>query len=174
MHILLGIAKFYPRWLEQYSKTAHNFKSLLGSRVTIINPIHPLCGQSVVIQQIRKVGQETKVTVESPLGGFLSLPATSTDLWTQQAFTVQTVGKFLPEKLLRLSEWVAGRSQIITSESSCVLDDIEVEHKKKNEKKASTSNRSSQKRRKAKSPYKANSTVSGQNTLHSTDRESDN
>lgn len=148
----------------------------MGSCVTIINPIHPLCGQSVVIQQIRKVGQETKVTVESPLGGFLSLPATETDLWTQQAFTVQTVEKFLPEKLLQLSEWVAERSQIITSESSRVLDDIEVEHKKKNEKKASTSNRnrSTQKRRKAKSPHKANSTVSGQNTLHSTDRESDN
>ena len=159
---------------EQYSKTAHNFKSLLGSCVTIINPIHPLCGQSVVIQQIRKVGIETKVTVESPLGGFLSLPATETDLWTQQAFTVQTAGKFLPEKLLRLSEWVARRSQIITSEFSCVLDDIEVEHKKKNEKKASTSNRSSQKRRKAKSPHQANSTVSRQNTLQSTDRESDN
>lgn len=107
----------------------------MGSCVTIINPIHPLCGQSVVIQQIRKVGQETKVTVESPLGGFLSLPATETDLWTQQAFTVQTVGKFLPEKLLRLSEWVARRSQIMMSESSCVLDDIEVETRKKMRKK---------------------------------------
>jgi hypothetical protein len=146
----------------------------LGSCVTIINPIHPLYGQSVVIQQIRKVGQETKVTVESPLGGFLSVPATETDLWTQQASTVQTVGKFLPEKLLRLSEWVARRSEFITSEYSCVLKDKGVEHKKKNETKASTTNRSTQRRRKAKSPHKANSTVSGQDTLHSTDRGSDN
>ncbi|WP_181374332.1 hypothetical protein [Nostoc commune] len=51
---------------------------------------------------------------------------------------------------MQLSEWVARRSQIITSESSCVLDDIEVEHKKKNEKKASTSNHSTQKRRNSK------------------------
>lgn len=80
----------------------------MGSSVTITNPIHPLYGQSVVIQQIRKVGQQTKVTVESSLGGFLSLPATETDLWTQQAQSTQRVGKFLPEKLLRLSEWVAG------------------------------------------------------------------
>lgn len=115
-----------------------------------------------------------KVTVESPLGGFLSLPATETDLWTQQVFTTQRVEKFLPEKLLRLSEWVAARSQIITSEFSCVLEDKRVEHKKKNEKKASTSNRSSQKLRKAKSPHKANSKVSGQNPLHSTDTERDN
>ncbi|MCC5633707.1 Y4bD/Y4pK family protein [Nostoc sphaeroides CHAB 2801] len=57
----------------------------MGSSVTITNPIHPLYGQSVVVRQIRKVGQETKVTVESPLGGFLSLPARETDLWTQQA-----------------------------------------------------------------------------------------
>ena len=88
----------------------------MGSCVTITNPIHSLYGQSVVLREIRKVGQETKVTVESPLGGFLSLPATETDLWTQQASTVQTVGKFLPEKLLRLSEWLAARSQFITEE----------------------------------------------------------
>ncbi|MFN6497015.1 MAG: hypothetical protein RMX65_008410, partial [Nostoc sp. DedQUE01] len=61
MHILLGIAKLYPRWLGQYNKTAHNFKSFLGSYVIITNPIHPLYGQSVVIRLIRKVGQEIKV-----------------------------------------------------------------------------------------------------------------
>ncbi|MBD2778122.1 hypothetical protein ICL16_40315, partial [Iningainema sp. BLCCT55] len=83
----------------------------MGNSVTIINPIHPLYGQSVVIKQIRKVGQQTIVTVESPLGGFLSVPASETDLWTQPACTAQTVGKFLPQKLLRLSEWVAARSQ---------------------------------------------------------------
>ncbi|WP_230966083.1 DUF5372 family protein [Nostoc sp. NZL] len=102
----------------------------MGSSVTITNPIHPLYGQSVVVRQIRKVGQETKVTVESPLGGFLSLPARETDLWTQQASTTQRVGKFLPEKLLRLSEWVAGRSQFITSEIPCVPENKGVEHRK--------------------------------------------
>jgi hypothetical protein len=146
----------------------------LGSCVTITNPIHPLYGQSVVVQQIRKVGIETKVTVESPLGGFLSLPATETDLWTQQASTTQRVGKFLPEKLLRLSEWVAARSEFITSEISCVLEDKGVERRKKNETKASTTNRSTSQRRKVKSPNKANSTVSGQNTIYSSDERSDN
>jgi len=137
----------------------------LGSSVIITNPIHPLYGQSVVVQQIRKVGQQTKVTVESPLGGFLSLPATETDLWTQQAQSTQRVGKFLPEKLLRLSEWVAGRSQFITSEISCVPENKGVEHRKNNnETKASTTNYSTSQRRKAKSSNKTNSTVSGQNT----------
>lgn len=146
----------------------------MGSCVTITNPIHPLYGQSVVVQQIRKVGIETKVTVASPLGGFLSLPATETDLWTQQVFTTQTGEKFLAEKLRRLSEWVAERAQIITSEFSCVLEDKRVEHQKKNQKKASTTNRSTEKLTKAKSPNKANSSVRGQDTLYSTDRESDN
>jgi hypothetical protein len=137
----------------------------LGSCVTITNPIHPLYGESVVIRQIRKVGIETKVTVESPLGGFLSLPASETDLWTQQATEEERVGKFLPEKLLRLSEWVAGREQFITSEISCVPEDKGVEHRKNNnDKKASTTNHSSSQRRKAKSSNKTNSTVSGQDT----------
>ncbi|PAX53220.1 hypothetical protein CK510_15190 [Brunnivagina elsteri CCALA 953] len=136
----------------------------MGSCVTITNPIHPLYGQSVVIRQIRKVGTETKVTVESPKGGFLSVPAWETDLWTQQASTTQRVGKFLPEKLLHLSKWVAGRSQFITEEISCVPEDKGVEHRKKNETKASTTNHSTSQRRKAKSSNKTNSTVSGQDT----------
>ncbi|MEH1854894.1 MAG: hypothetical protein V7L11_25205 [Nostoc sp.] len=137
----------------------------MGSSVIITNPIHPLYGQSVVIQQIRKVGQETKVTVESPLGGFLSLPATETDLWIQLAQSTQTVEKFLPEKLLRLSEWVAGREQFITSEISCVPENKGVEHRKNNnDTKASTTNHSTSQQRKAKSSNKTNSTVSRQDT----------
>lgn len=146
----------------------------MGSCVTVTNPIHPLYGQSVIVRQIRKVGIETKITVESPLGGFLSLPASETDLWTQQASKTQKTQKFLPEKLLRLSEWIAVREQFFTEGFSCVPEDKGVEHKKKNETKASTTNRSTRKRRKVKSPNKANSTVSGQDTLHSTDRGSDN
>jgi hypothetical protein len=137
----------------------------LGSYVTITNPIHPLYGQSVVILQIRKVGQETKVTVESPKGGFLSLPASETDLWTPQATTVQKTGKFLPQKLLRLSEWIAAHSQFVTSEFSCVPDNKGVEHRKDSDgTKASTSNCSTRKLRKAKSSNQDNSTVSRQNT----------
>ena len=161
--------------MGQYNKTAHNFKSFLGSCVTITNPIHPLYGESVVIRQIRKVGQETKVTVESPLGGFLSLPASETDLWTQQATVGERVGKFLPEKLLRLSEWVAGRSQFITSEISCVPENKGVEHRKNNnDTKASTTNHSTSQRRKVKSSNKTNSTVSGQDTRKQKSRRVDN
>ena len=105
----------------------------------------------------------------------MSLPATETDLWTQQASTVQTVGKFLPEKLLRLSEWVAAREQFITEEFSCVPEDKGVEHRKNNnDTKASTTNAETRKFRKAKSSNKANSTVSGQDTRSSSSRRSDN
>ena len=141
--------------------------------MTITNPIHPLYGQSVIVLQIRKVGIETKITVKSPLGGFLSLPASETDLWTKQANTVQTVEKFLPEKLWRLSEWVAARSQKFTSEYSCVPEDKGVEHKKKNGKKASTTNSETRKLRKSKSPNQANSKVSGQDTGKASERRSD-
>ncbi|MBD2609233.1 hypothetical protein H6G81_33180 [Scytonema hofmannii FACHB-248] len=147
----------------------------MGSSVTITNPIHPLYGQSVVVRQIRKVGQETKVTVESPLGGFLSLPARETDLWTQQAQSTQRVGKFLPEKLLQLSEWVAGRSQFITLEISCVPENKGVEHRKNNnDTKASTTNHSTSQQRKAKSSNKTNSKVSRQNTRKQKSRRVDN
>jgi primosomal protein N' len=146
----------------------------LGSYVTITNPIHPLYGQSLVILQIRKVGQETKVTVESPLGGFLSLRATETDLWTQLAKTTQRVEKFLPEKLLRLSEWVAERSLSFRKEFSCVSENKGVEHRKNNnETKASTTNRSTRKLRKAKSSNQANSTVSRQDTQKPKSRRGD-
>ena len=133
--------------------------------MTIINPIHPLYGQSVVIQQIRKVGQDIKVTVESPLGGFLSLPADETDLWTQQATVAQRTEKFLPEKLLRAIEWVAARSPKITEEFSCVPENQGAKHRKNsNGTKASTTDRSTGKLRKNKSSNKTNSTVSGQDT----------
>ncbi|WP_414622756.1 hypothetical protein [Calothrix sp. CCY 0018] len=137
----------------------------MGSCVTITNPIHPLYGQSVVIKQIRKVGQETKITIESPLGGFLSLPASETDLWTQQTRQVETVSKFLPEKLLRLSEWVAARSQNVTDEFSCVKENKSETHTGINhDKTASTTHRSTRTLRKNKSSNKNNSKASRQGT----------
>ncbi|MEO1433738.1 MAG: DUF5372 family protein, partial [Cyanobacteria bacterium J06633_8] len=129
----------------------------MGSCVTITNPIHPLYGQSVVIKQIRKVGQETKITIESPLGGFLSLPASETDLWTQQTRQVKTVSKFLPEKLLRLSELVAARSQNVTDEFSCVKENKSKTHREINhDKTASTTHRTTKTLRKNKSSNKNN------------------
>lgn len=137
----------------------------MGSRVTITNPIHPLYGQSVVIKQIRKVGQETKITIESPLGGFLSLPASETDLWTQQTNKVETVSKFLPEKLLRLSEWLAARSQNVRDEFSCVKENKSAKHREINhDTKASTTHRSTRTLRKNKSSNKNNSKASRQST----------
>ena len=165
MRILLDTAKPYLEWWGRYSKTAHNFNSLLGSCVTITNPIHPLYGQSVVIKQIRKVGQETKITIESPLGGFLSLPASETDLWTQQTNKVITASKFLPEKLLRLSEWVAVRSQNVRDEFSCVKENKSAKHREINhDTKASTTHRSTRTLRKNKSSNKNNSKASRQST----------
>ncbi len=149
--------------MARYNNTAHNFKSLLGSCVTITNPIHPLCGQSVEILQIRKVGQETKVTIKSPLGGFLSLPASETDLWTQQASTVQRSEKFSPQKLLRLSEWVAEREKYFTEEFSCVSSNKGVGRRKKNHGEIST-NPKTRKLRKARPSNSSNSKVSGQDT----------
>lgn len=102
------------------------------------------------------------------------MPASETDLLTQQASKTQKTQKFLPEKLLRLSEWVAARKQFFTEEFSCVSEDKGVEHKKKNGTKASTTNPETRKRRKVKSSNKANSTVSGQDTLHSRDTRGDN
>lgn len=131
--------------------------------MTITNPIHPLYGQSVEILQIRKVGQETKVTIKSPLGGFLSLPASETDLWMQQASITQRTEKFSPQKLLRLSEWVGERKKYFTEEFSCVSENKGVEHRKKNHgTKASTTNSKPRKLRKARSSNSSNSTVSGQ------------
>lgn len=137
----------------------------MGSCVTITNPIHPLYGQSVVIKQIRKIGQETKITIESPLGGFLSLPASETDLWTQQTRQVKTVSKFLPEKLLRLSELVAARSQNVTDEFSCVKENKGKTHRKINhDTTASTTHRTTKTLRKNKSSNKNNSKASRQST----------
>jgi hypothetical protein len=145
----------------------------LGSRVTITNPIHPLYGQSVVVQLIRKVGQEIKVTVESPMGGFLSLAASDTDLWTEQGSKVRTVGRFLPEKLLRLSEWVAAREQFVTSSASCVADNKGVEHRSDSYDTKASTNTPSRKLRRVKSSNKANSKVSRQNTQKPKSRQGD-
>jgi hypothetical protein len=133
--------------------------------VTVTNPIHPLYHQSVVVRQIRKVGKQTKVIVESPMGGFLSLDVEETNLFLQQTCErpLEITRLFLPEKLLRLSEWVVARSQSFTEKSSCALQDKEVERKKKNDTTASTKVRSNRKLRKDATLNQTDSTPSGQN-----------
>ena len=155
--------------MGRYTKTAHNFNNLLGSSVTVTNPIHPLYGREVVVRQIRKVGKLTKVIVEHPDGGLLSLPAGETNLSLPEVSVMgpDTTRLFDPEKLLRLSEWVAARSKSVLEKFSCVQQDENVGHKKTNDTKAFTTKCSTRKgRRTHATPNQTNSTVSGQNALH--------
>ena len=167
-HTLLGIARLYlPLW-ARYSKTAHSFNTLLGSSVTITNPIHPLYGQSVVVRQMSKVGKTMKITVEHPDGGLLSLPAEETTLSLPEAGVMRadTTRLFDPEKLLRLSEWVAARSKPVLEKFSCVPEDEEAEHKKTNDTtKAKKARSTGKKRRTYATPNQTDSTAGGQNAL---------
>lgn len=97
--------------------------------------------------------------------GFLSLDAEETTLFVQQTCErqIEVTRLFLPEKLLRLSEWVVARSQSFTEKSSCALEDKEVERKKKNDTTASTKVHSKRKLRKDATLNQTNSTAGGQN-----------
>lgn len=121
-----------------------------------------------MVRQIRKVGKLTKVIVESPLGGFLSLSADETNMFLQPASDrqVETTRLFSPLELLRLSEWVAARSKSFTEKFSCVPEDELGEHRKTNGTKASTTKGFTRKRRTDKTPRQTNRTVSGQNPFH--------
>ena len=140
----------------------------MGSSVTITNPIHPLYGQSVVVRQIRQVGKQTKVIVESPLGGFLSLPADETNLFVQETSVPakDTSRLFEPKKLLQLSEWVRRRSKSLSEKFSCVPEDEEIKHKKANATKSVSSRHSSRKRRTQATPHQTDSPFGGQDALH--------
>ena len=118
------------------------------------------------MRQIRLVGKSTKIIVEHPDGGQLSLPAEETNLSLPEVSVMgaDTTRLFDPEKLLRLSEWVAARSKFVLEKSSCVPEDENVGHKKTNGTKAFTSKRSTRKgRRTHATPDQTDSTVSGQN-----------
>jgi len=84
---------------------------------------------------MRKVGLTIKITVEHPDGGFVSLPAEETTLSLPLAGVMRadTTRLFEPEKLLRLSEWVAARSKSVTKKFPCVPEDEEASHKKTND-----------------------------------------
>ena len=151
----------------RYSKTAQNFNTLLGSAVTVTNPIHPLYGKSVVVRQMRKVGLTIKITVEHPDGGFLCLPAEETTLSypTNGVMRADTNRLFDPEKLLRLSEWVASRSKSVSEKFSCVPEDEEASHKKTNDTKKRKKARSTRKQlRTYGTPDKTDFPDGGENT----------
>ena len=66
-----------PPW-GRYKQTAHQLKSSLGT-ITVRNPIHPLCGYTLPLRNIRRVGELLEYLVEHPDGGVLTLPAWATD-----------------------------------------------------------------------------------------------
>lgn len=120
------------------------------------------------MRQMRRVGLTIKITVEHPDGGLVCLPVEETTLSYPEAVVMRadTTRLFDAEKLLRLSEWVAASSKSVLEKCSCVPEDEEAEHKKRNdttgEKKARSTGR---KRRTHATPDKTDSTDGGQNTL---------
>jgi hypothetical protein len=77
--------------------------------VSIINPIHPLQGQSLSVHQIRHDGKRLKVILEHPDGGLISLPVSETSLEPPSP-TIQIGGvtpPFDPNKLRQLTVLVS-------------------------------------------------------------------
>ena len=66
----------------RYKQTAHPLKSSLGT-ITVRNPVHPLCGHTLPLCNIRRVGDLLEYLVEHPDGGVLTLPAWATDALPQ-------------------------------------------------------------------------------------------
>ncbi len=136
-------------------------------QLIITNPIHPLYGQSVVVRRLRKVGKLTKVIVEHPDGGLISLPVDETN-FDKSKQSVQFEGTprlFDPEKLLSLSVLVAAQLKIKNEKISCVPELSTVEHKKTNEK-TSTKRSTASRRRTDETAGQTNSTPSGQDAQH--------
>lgn len=111
--------------------------------------------------------------MEHPDGGQLSLPLEETTLSLAEAGVISpdTSRLFDPEKLLRLSKWVAACSKLLDEKISCVPDDSTEEHKKTNEK-TSTKRSTSTRRRTDETAGQTNSTVSGQDARHNRGRRS--
>ena len=119
------------------------------------------------MRQMRKVGLTIKITVEHPDGGFVSLPAEETTLSLPLAgvMRVDTTRLFDPEKLLRLSEWVAARSKSVTKKFPCVPEDEEASHLKTNDTTKHKKARSTRKKlRTHATPDKTDEPDGGQNT----------
>ena len=67
-----------PSGWRRYKQTAHLLKSSLGT-ITVRNPVHPLCGHTLPLRNIRRVGELLEYIVEHPDRGVLTLPAWATD-----------------------------------------------------------------------------------------------
>src|SRR5215813_3950776 len=97
---------FAPRDLlpsRRYKQTAHPLKSPLGT-ITVRNPVHPLCGHTLPLCNIRRVGDLLEYIVEHPDGGVLTLPAWATDAvpWVPPPRCRGGIPLLHPAQLLRL------------------------------------------------------------------------
>nr|WP_272819060.1 hypothetical protein [Scytonema hofmannii] len=120
------------------------------------------------MRQISKVGKTIKIIVEHPDGGLLSLPAEETTLSLSEGGVMRadTTRLFDPEKLLRLSEWMAARSKSVLEKLSCVPEDQEAEHKKTNDTTGAKAVRSTRKKlRTYATTNQTDSTAGGQNAV---------
>lgn len=137
----------YPSWWERYKQTAQSRNSFSAS-ATIINPIHPLHGQSLTVHRIRQLGKLTKVIFEHPDGGLISVPMSETSLELSQP-SPQIGGvtpRFDPKKLLQLTVLVSA----LGSTASTPEEDEEVVTREIDAKPAS--NTQSQNRREQRKP----------------------
>lgn len=152
--------------LERYAQTTHSFNRPSGS-IKITNPIHPLHGESVTVRQIRQCGKQTRVIVEHPSGGLLSLPVEETSLGLPQV-SLELAGRkplFDPQKLWRLAQWVENLDTTATSETVCVQQHEKVEQRKIDATTAQTPQDPARSHRRTHTTLnKADGTVGGQNT----------
>lgn len=164
---LLLLVRFGRECKGRYHQTTLSFNRPSASSVIITNPIHPLHGQSVAVRSIRQVGKLTKVIVEHPDGGLLSLPSdeTSLDISEPCPKVLGTTPLFEPKQLLRLAEWMASKNTADAKETSSCPQHEEVVHSQIDAKTASTSPSpaKSNRRRAHPTPDEAESTVGWQN-----------
>ena len=119
------------------------------------------------MRQIRHCGFKTRVIIEHPSGGLLSLPVEETSLGLPQLCLELggTKPLFDPQKLWRLAQWVENLDTAATSETACVQQHEKVEQRKIDATTAQTPQaRARSQRRTHATLNKADSTVGGQNT----------
>jgi len=112
---------------ERYKQTAQSHNSFSES-ATIINPIHPLQGQSLTVHRIHHLGKLTRVIFEHPDGGLISVPLSETSLELPQP-SPQIEGvtpRFNPKKLQQLTVLVSN----LGSTASTGTEDKEVFNRK--------------------------------------------
>lgn len=125
----------------------------------------------MVVHQTRRLGKSTRVIVEHPEGGLLSLPASETSLELSKPSLVAggVPPLFDPEKLLRLVEWVGAKAIATTAEIASCQQHLGVDMRKIDATTAHTPRRPDKRRRRPHAALnQSDSTVSGQNARRPT------